>query len=341
MRGNEDNHDQISIGRIRRAVGLCGGTGNFSVALFAAGIAGSLLTIQGAFQALSIVLLSACVVNFNRIAIHVFLCDYLWLRPRKIAADPKATARRHLSALVLADIVLTLIGAAGAVMLIENPQVSLAWRILPTATLSLAIYAVSLATADRVGLLNLQSGTKRVRDSSFGGFLYKIGHRGTRFPPVKFLINLFDDPAPPLEPSTLAVLIAATLLFFSVATVEIKLSFTARESVKTLFDRKEEKTHKDEGEAPGEAPGPGPNTVAIGGSEIELPGDVHIVVSKVDPKHPEKHLPLARSDLPFIFAALSVIMRLRQLTWPGGKREGDTVHVTLAGKAMSYEWFDE
>lgn len=341
MPGREDNHAPLLIGRLRRAVGLCGGTGQFSAVLFAVGVTASFLTIQTAWLTLAIVVLSACLANVGRIAIHLLLGGYLWLSPAKIRASEKPAVRRHLSSLVVANIALTLLGLAGGIALIAHPDAPLLWRVVPVGVLSLAFYLVALATVERADELDLKRGTELVRKSGFGGWLFKIGRNGTGFRPVAWLVDLFDKPTPLKEPSTLAVLIAVGLLFVPVATVEIKLSFSAKEAIKTALVGDEEKDRDGKvngGEKPQQAK-PAPITVPIyGGFGMEAADHLRVVVTKTDPSHPDNPIPLSQSDMPYVLAALPVILRLRQRaeasgdTWGGG-----TIHVTLTGKTLSYK----
>jgi hypothetical protein len=193
-----------------------------------------LLPDRGAHTGLAAVALAGCLANLGRIGTHL-QGKYLLLRPAKIRASSKPEVRCHLNALVIANLALTLLGTAGAILLMAHPEAPLFLRVGPISLLCLAFYAIALGTVDRAGELGLDRGTEIVRKSRFGGWLFKIARKGTKFPPAGWLVDLFDDPTPSDEPSTLALVIAVVLLFAPTAGVTVELSKAGETQVLAAF----------------------------------------------------------------------------------------------------------
>lgn len=301
---------------------------------------------------IAIAVLVACGLNLARIAIQVFAGDYLWLRPSKIQADAKARVRKQLSALVLLGTVLTLLGAAWGVVVLSRPDAALAWRVAPPFALCFSLYLVALATVDRAGELNLKRGTEIFRESNFGGWLFKIGRSGDDFRPVKWLLDLFDTPTSTDRPSTLSLVIAVVLLTAPLATLAVEAGHSAKsEVISTLehWTRGAEKgsgtggggEEEEEGEAPsaasGQEQGSGNAPVVAVPSTGPIPS-LNIVIGKTDSSDPGTQVPLNRSDVPYLLAALPFIVRLRQIAdLSAGTLGDDPIYVLITRGSLTLQ----
>jgi len=357
MRERKDSRDNL-CSRVFGAVVTPGGARRFSATFLILWLAAHLLPASTVRPALGFVVVAACVANLGRIGTHLY-GGYLWLRREKIEASPKPTVRRQLTALVIANLALTLLGLADGIWLMANPEAALLWRMVPPSLLCLAFYAVALATVDRADALDLDRGTEIVRKSPFGQWLFKIGKRGTRFKPVKWLVDLFDNPTPEGESSTLAILIAAAILLAPLATGAIELSTSAKKEAIAAFetlrggeepaegtselsddesgvdgDKSEEAPQPSiEDAIPSPAPGAeaGKERPKLPVRELDGPAAAafDVVVGKGSTDDPGRAIPVSRSDLPYILAVLPMILRLqRWVEAQGGTLAYNSIYVT-------------
>jgi hypothetical protein len=328
VKKNNQVRDKLCT-RLWQAAATPGWPRRISAILLVLGVTIHLLPESAVGPGLGAIVLVGCLANLGRIGTHLH-GKYLSLRPSKIQASSKPEVRRHLSALVIANLTLTLMGIAGAIALILEPETPLLLRVLPVLILSLAFYLVALATVDRADELGLKRGTEIVRTSRFGGWLFKIARKGTKFPPARWLVELFDDPTPSDEPSTLALVIAAVLLFAPLATMSSELGAAVEKQAIAAFGAEDD---NDEESADTEEASQGPSgenepqqkpveTEPIKGSPALSPvGDLHVILGKTSTADPQTQIPLSPDDVPLVIAVLPLIARWYQVTPAGAKGE--------------------
>ena len=295
------------------------------------------LSPESALQpALGAIVLAGCLANLGRIGTHLS-GGYLLLRPSKIRASKKPSVQRHLSALVVADLTLTSMGVAGAVMLMVDRETPLLLRVVPVVLLCLAFYAIALGTVERADELTLERGTEIVRKSRFGSWVFKIARKGTKFPPARWLVELFDEPTPSDEPSTLALVIAAVLLFAPLAAVSTEFGAALEKQAIAAFAEKEQgdagpgNVEKKPQEQPPEAqPVKGP-TIR---SEVS---HMQVLIGKTSATDPKTQIPLDSDDLPLVVAALPLIARWYEVTPAGAKGESSIYILTRKDTTLFFK----
>jgi hypothetical protein len=304
--------------------------------LLALGLALHLSPESAMRPALAATVLAGCLANFGRIGTHLF-GGYLLLQPSKIRASQKPSVQRHLSALVGADVALTSAGAAGAIMLMAHPTTPLLLRVAPVALLCLAFYAIALATVERADELGLDRGTEIVRKSRFGSWVFKIARKGTKFPPARWLIELFDNPTPSDEPSTLALVIAGVLLLAPLAAVSTELGPALEKQAIAAFTQ-EGQGDDDSGNAqekPQEQP---PKTEPVKGWAVQSEvSDLQVLIGKTSATDPKTQIPLDSDDLPLVVAALPLIARWYEVTPAGAKGESSIYILTRKDTTLFFK----
>jgi hypothetical protein len=304
---------------------------------------------SGVRSTLAAVVLAGCLANLARIGTHL-RGGYLWLRPGKIRASEKPAVRKHLSALTIADLMLTLIGIAWSIVLIDHPEVHLLWRVLPACILSLALYVVALATVDRADELELDRGTEIVLDSDFGSWLFETGRKGTKFPPIRWLVELFDEPTPEDEPSTLVLLIALVLLLAPVTTLGIELTAAMKKQAVAAWSKLdpggEEQDGKGEEQSaadqptdpkpqaePATRPRPEPEPMTI--RDLSEPGTVRsfdVTIRKTLTSDPGTPVPIVGEDVPYLLVILPLMVRWRQVIEARGGTPKSSLCFTVGSK---------
>jgi hypothetical protein len=331
---NSNHRDSLCL-RLWQAAVTPGWPRRVPAILLVLGLAVHLSPESAVRPGLAAVVLATCLANLGRIGTHLY-GGYLLLRPSKIRASQKPSVRRHLSALVIANLTLTLTGMAGAIALMVQPEVPLLLRIGPAFLLCLAFYLVALATVERADELDLKRGTEIVRESRFGSWLFKIARKGTRFPPARWLVELFDNPTPLDEPSTLALVIAAVLLFAPLAAMSSELGAAAEKQAIAAFttedDSDEESTSADEepqekpSEESGSQLGPTENETIQASPVHSGLSDLHVIIGKTSTDNPQTQIPLSPADIPLVVAVLPLIARWYQLT-PASAKDESSIYV--------------
>jgi hypothetical protein len=307
-----------------------------SAILLVLGLALHLSPESAVRPAIAAIVLAGCLANLGRIGTHL-TGGYLLLKPSKIRASRKPTVQRHLSGLVVANLALTSIGAAGAIMLMTHLETPLLLRVAPVALLCLAFYAIALATVERADELGLDRGTEIVRESRFGSWVFKIARKGTKFPPVRWLVELFDDPTPSDEPSTLALVIAAVLFFAPLAALASELgSALERQAIAALTDEKQgDDASGGEEKKPQEQPRA---TKPVVGSAVRSEvSDLQVLIGKTSADHPRTRIPLSSEDLPLVLAALPLIARWYEVTPASAKGESSIYILTRKDTTLFFK----
>jgi hypothetical protein len=259
----EMSEDKGERSRFRVGLGHVGGRSGvlrFCIGVLVAGIAAAAISPERVSLGLAIIVLTACFANAARIVIQLLGDEYFVRDRAKIAVSIDPKARKHLNALVLGNIALTLVGVTGGVMLIAHPNAPLLCRVLPVGAFCAAFFALTLAIVERASVLEVKRGTEIVRKSDSGSWLFKITRTGKRFRPVKLFLDAFDRPTPENEPSQLALIVATALLFAPITAVDAEMDLSVANAAVTwighrlddLEGKASEPTARDEPQSPGE-----------------------------------------------------------------------------------------
>lgn len=345
MQQNNDTHDNLCIRMLQAAVSP-GWPRRIPAILLMLWVAVHFAPQRTVREILAAIILAGCIANLGRIGTHL-RGGYLLLRPAKIRASEKPSVRQHLSALVIADVSLTLTGIAGAIVLMIQPEAPLLWHIGFGSLLCLAFYSVALATVERADELGLERGTEIVRKSRLGGWLFKIARKGTRFPPARWLLDLFDNPTPEDEPSTLALVIAAVLLFAPVATASVELGAAGEKQAISAFTKEdddsggssatEEKSEQTPANESGSQPKAPPTEPIKDSTGYRVVENLHLIIGKTKTADPGTEIPLGPEDLPLVVAAVPLIARLYRLTPAGAKSESSVYILTRRDTTLFFK----
>lgn len=207
---SDDERRGWSAGRFAAAVGGAGGVAGIVTLLLVSTNSTTLQTAQAA------ALLIAGVINLWRIAVHVFLGDYLAHSAPLFRNPWKATASEQLNTLMVTAMAITAAWIGGSLAWLEDPGFISGWRIAAVGALFAAFVAVTLAIADRAREAERPSGTTSFGEWRVGAWLLRLCDAGKRFWPVKAL-GWLGDGADEDDPEGIGTSRLALALFCGVA----------------------------------------------------------------------------------------------------------------------------